>query len=199
MIEHNVKRKKKALVTPNPAGAPVRVLAFDNGLDEAEGVVLQIKEFVKSGADSKYRDCAIFLRINALTRSLESAFVEYGVPFQIVKGFAFYERKEIGDRNRVPPPAREPAGPARLPPGRGRAGPGRGKVSLDRLDQFAIVHEIGLLEAAGRVGQVPEIKGKAATGLERLPPPDDRPAGRIELPPLDLIRLVLEDPATRRC
>ncbi len=42
----------------------------------------------------KYRDHAIFMRINALTRSLESAFVKHGVPFQIVKGLAFFDRKE---------------------------------------------------------------------------------------------------------
>src|SRR5215212_1985483 len=63
LIDHNKQRKKKSLVTDNPQGEPVRVLTFDNGLDEAEGVVVRIKEAVKAGR-FKYRDHAIFMRIN---------------------------------------------------------------------------------------------------------------------------------------
>jgi DNA helicase-2/ATP-dependent DNA helicase PcrA len=191
LIEHNVKRKKKALVTPNASGAPVRVLAFDNGLDEAEGVVLQIKEFVKAG-QFKYRDCAIFLRINALTRSLESAFVQHGVPFQIVKGFAFYERKENRDVLAYLRLLVNPQDPLAFLRAVGEPGRGVGKVSLDKLNQFAITHEIGLLEAAGRVGQIPEIKGKAATGLKDFHRLMTDLRANLELPPPDLIRLVLE-------
>ena len=97
LIAHNKQRKTKTLVTDNPQGEPVRVLTFDTGLDEAEGVVARIKDAVEGRASSRYRDFAIFLRINALTRSLESAFVKHGVPFQIVKGLAFFERKENRD------------------------------------------------------------------------------------------------------
>ena len=91
LIDHNKQRKKKALVTANPQGEPVRVLTFDNGLEEAEGVVVRIKEAVQA-KKFRYRDHAIFLRINALSRTLESAFVKHGVPFQIVKGLAFFDR-----------------------------------------------------------------------------------------------------------
>src|SRR5262249_29119597 len=49
LIDHNKQRKKKTLVTDNPQGEPVRILTFDNGLDEAEGVVMRIKEAVKAG------------------------------------------------------------------------------------------------------------------------------------------------------
>src|SRR5205085_1327359 len=59
LIDHNKQRKKKSLVTDNPQGEPVRVLTFDNGLDEAEGVVVRIKETVQAGT-SRYRDHAIF-------------------------------------------------------------------------------------------------------------------------------------------
>src|SRR5439155_17240434 len=96
LIDHNRQRKKKSLVTDNPAGEPVRVLTFDNGLDEAEGVVVRIKEAVKAGT-ARYRDFAIFMRINALTRALEGALVKHGVPFQIVKELSFFERKENRD------------------------------------------------------------------------------------------------------
>ncbi|MBN9120867.1 MAG: UvrD-helicase domain-containing protein [Planctomycetes bacterium] len=191
LIDHNKQRKKKELVTDNPQGAPVNVVTFDNGLDEAEGVVVRIKEAVKAGK-FKYRDHAIFMRINALTRSLESAFVKHGVPFQIVKGLAFFERKENRDvlaYLRLLANPRDSVSFLRIvnEPGRGI-----GKVSLDRLQAFAADREIGLLEAAGQVARITEIKGKATTGLRDFHRMITDLRTKLDLPPHDLIRAVLE-------
>jgi DNA helicase-2/ATP-dependent DNA helicase PcrA len=191
LIDRNKQRKKKSLVTENEPGAPVRVITFDNGLDEAEGIVERIKQAV---ADKKfaYRDHAVFMRINALTRSLESAFVKHGIPFQIVKGLAFFERKENKDvigylRLLVNPNdsisfLRVVNEPAR----------GIGKVSLDRLQAYAIDKEISLLDAAGQVAQITEIKGKAATGLRDFHRVITELRTRLDLPPHELAALVLE-------
>ncbi len=191
LIDRNKQRKKKSLVTDNPAGAPVRVLTFDNGLDEAEGVVVRIKEAVKAGR-FRYRDHAIFLRINALTRSLESAFVKHGVPFQIVKGLAFFERKENRDvlaylRLVVNPQDNVSFLRIVNEPGRGV-----GKVSLDKLQSFAGREEIALLAAAGQVARVTEIKGKAATGLRDFYRLMTELRAKLDLPPHDLIDLVIK-------
>jgi DNA helicase II / ATP-dependent DNA helicase PcrA len=191
LIDHNTQRKKKSLVTENPQGEPIRVITFDNGLDEAEGVVMRIKEAVKSGK-YKYRDHAIFMRINALTRSLESAFVKHGVPFQIVKGLAFFERKENKDvlaylRLLVNPAdsisfLRIVNEPAR----------GIGKASLDKLQAFAADQELTLFAAAGQVARVTEIKGKAATGLRDFYKMMTELRTRLDMPPQELIALILE-------
>lgn len=191
LIDHNKQRKKKDLVTDNPQGEPVNVITFDNGLDEAEGVVMRIKEAVKGGK-FKYRDHAIFMRINALTRSLESAFVKHGVPFQIVKGLAFFERKENRDvlaylRLLVNP--QDTVSFLRIvnEPGRGI-----GKVSLEKLQAFAADQEIGLLAAAGQVARITEIKGKAVTGLRDFHKLITELRTKLDLPPHDLVRVVLE-------
>jgi DNA helicase-2/ATP-dependent DNA helicase PcrA len=191
LIDHNKQRKKKSLVTDNPQGEPVRVLTFDNGLDEAEGVVIRIRDAAKAGTH-RYRDFAIFMRINALTRSLESAFVKHGVPFQIVKGLAFFERKENRDvlaylRLLVNPQdsvsfLRIVNEPAR----------GIGKVSLDKLQHFAADQEIGLLAAAAQVAKIPEIKGKGATGLRDFFRLMADLRTQLERPPHELIRLVID-------
>ncbi len=191
LIDHNKQRKKKSLITDNEQGVPVRIVTFDNGLDEAEGVVLRIKEAVKAG-EFKYRDHAIFLRINALSRSLESAFVKHGVPFQIVKGLAFFDRKENKD---VLAYLRLLANPLDVisflrvvnEPGRGI-----GKVSLDKLQGFAADREISLLDAAGQVAKITAIKGKAATGLRDFHKLMTELRSRLDMPPHDLIRLVLD-------
>src|SRR5262249_20914557 len=93
LIAHNHQRKPKDLITENPAGRPVTVLTFATGMDEADGIAGRIRRAVEAGERS-YRDFAIFLRINALSRALESAFIKLRIPYQIVKGLAFFERKE---------------------------------------------------------------------------------------------------------
>ncbi|MFO0822445.1 MAG: UvrD-helicase domain-containing protein [Gemmataceae bacterium] len=191
LIDHNKQRKKKSLVTDNPVGEPVRIITFDNGLDEAEGIVIRIKEAVNAGR-FKYRDHAIFLRINAITRSLESAFVKHGVPFQIVKGLAFFDRKENKD---VLAYLRLLANPSDTvsflrivnePPR------GIGKVSLDKLQSVAADREMTLMDVAGQVAKITDIKGKAATGLRDFHKLITELRARLDLPPQDLIRLVLD-------
>src|SRR5262249_14700665 len=95
-IANNSQRKAKPLYTANATGEAVRVLQFENGLDEAEQVAQRIRAAVDEG-NRHHRDFAVFVRMNALTRNLESAFIRQRVPFQIVRGLAFFERKENKD------------------------------------------------------------------------------------------------------
>jgi DNA helicase-2/ATP-dependent DNA helicase PcrA len=197
LITNNKQRKKKGLVTDNPQGEPVRILTFDNGLDEAEGVVLRIKEAVSQGR-FRYRDHAIFMRINALTRSLESAFVKHGVPFQIVKGLAFYERKENRDvlaylRLLINPKdtvsfLRIVNEPAR----------GIGKTSLDKLSSYAEKMEISLFAAAEQTAMISEIKGKASAGLRAFYRLIADLRSQLDSPPHELIRQVIDKSGYRK-
>jgi DNA helicase-2/ATP-dependent DNA helicase PcrA len=164
LIGHNKQRKPKDLVTDNPPGEPVTVLTFETGLDEAEGIAKRIREAVEKGG-RHYRDFAVFLRINALTRGLETAFVKQRVPFQIVKGLAFFERKENRDvlaylRLLLNP--RDDLSFLRIvnEPARGI-----GKTSLEHLRAYAEPRELSLLGAAAEVSRITAIKGKAAAGL----------------------------------
>jgi DNA helicase-2/ATP-dependent DNA helicase PcrA len=155
------------LRTDNPRGKPVGVLTFETSLDEAEGIARRIAGEVTEGKRA-FRDFAVFLRTNALSRGLEQAFVKHRVPFQIVKGLAFFERKENRDilaylRLLVNP--RDDISFLRVvnePPR------GVGKVSLEHLHQFAEPRELALLEAATTVDRIPAIKGKAAKGMQEF-------------------------------
>jgi DNA helicase-2/ATP-dependent DNA helicase PcrA len=138
------------------------------------------------------------MRINALTRSLESAFVKHGVPFQIVKGLAFFDRKENRDvlaylRLLVNPQDTVSFLRAVNEPARGI-----GKVSLDRLVKYAAESDTPLLAAAGNVQKLPEIKGKAATGLREFYRLITELRTQLELPPHELIRLVLDKSGYRK-
>src|SRR6185503_7809954 len=129
---------------------------------------------------------------NALSRSLETAFVKQRVPFQIVRGLAFYERKENRDvlaylRLLLNP--RDDLSFLRIvnePPR------GIGKVSLDHLQKHAEPREMSLLEAAGQVQRIPAIKGKAAKGLADFHRLLGELRQYLEATPDELLRQVLD-------
>ena len=197
VIARNRQRKPKTLVTDNPTGQPVTVLTFDTGLDEAEGIGRRIREAVGKGERS-YHDFAVFLRINALSRGLEAAFMQQRVPHQIVRGLAFFERKENRDilaylRLMVNP--RDDLSFLRVvnEPARGI-----GKVSLDHLRAYAEPRELSLLSAAAEVGKIKEIKGKASAGLRDFHQLLTDLRKRLEQPPHEVIRQVLDQTGYRR-
>jgi DNA helicase-2/ATP-dependent DNA helicase PcrA len=197
VIARNRQRKPMGLVTDNAQGQPVTVLTFETGLDEAEGIARRIREAVKAGKRS-YRDCAIFLRINALSRSLETAFVKEGVPHQIVRGLAFFERKENRDilaylRLMLNP--RDDLSFLRIvnEPARGI-----GKVSLDHLRSYAGPREMSLLSAAGEASKIKAIKGKAVTALREFHELIGEMSELLEAPPDEVIRQVLDRSGYRR-
>lgn len=96
IITKNQQRSDKALWTEAGDGSPVEILALGNERAEAEAVIRRIRERVDRGVRS-FKDFAILYRTNAQSRSIEESFIHYGVPYRIVGGTRFYDRKEIKD------------------------------------------------------------------------------------------------------
>ena len=96
VISHNVHRKPKSLYTDTPAGNLVRMVNYATNQEEAQQIAAGIAGLIRS---DKYRakDAAILYRTNALSRNLEHALRDEGIPYQIVNGVEFYKRKEIKD------------------------------------------------------------------------------------------------------
>src|SRR5205823_6609970 len=153
------------LYTANAAGEKVQVLLFETGLDEADQVVKRIREAVESGK-RHYRDFALLMRINALTRTLETAFLKQRVPFQIVRGLAFFERKENRDVLAYLRLLLNPRDDLSFLRAVNEPARGIGKTSLDHLQKYAEPRELSLLSAAAHIDKIPAIKGKACTGLK---------------------------------
>jgi DNA helicase-2/ATP-dependent DNA helicase PcrA len=198
LIAHNKQRKPKDLVTDNPAGLPVGVLTFETGQDEAEGIARRIRAAVDSGKRSSYRDFAVFLRINALSRGLETAFVKQRVPYQIVKGLAFFERKENRDVLAYLRLLLNPRDDLSFLRAVNEPARGVGKVSLEHLQNYAGPRELSLLAAAREVHKIPAIKGKAANGLRDFARLMSELEAAKEAAPDDVIRQVLDKSGYRR-
>lgn len=96
LIAHNTERKEKQLWTQNEEGAPIQLYEVDNEMKEAHTILEIISEGVKRKGH-QYRDYAILYRTNAQSRVLEEELRKAFIPYQIVGGFKFYDRKEIKD------------------------------------------------------------------------------------------------------
>lgn len=95
VIEHNTARKGKTLWTQNDTGGKVRVYrAADEG-EEARFLCDTIQENVKNGA--RYADHVVLYRMNAQSQAIERGLTKAAIPYRIIGGLRFYERKEIKD------------------------------------------------------------------------------------------------------
>ncbi len=96
IITKNQSRSSKKLWTDAAAGLPVQVEAARGEREEGEQVIRTVQSAVNTHR-RKHSDFAVLYRTNAQSRTLEEAFVRYGVPYRIVGGVRFYDRKEIKD------------------------------------------------------------------------------------------------------
>ena len=94
VIENNASRKGKELWTKNAKGNKITSYCARDAKDEALFIA---KEIEKLAAGSKMSDIAILYRTNAQSRAIEEIFLQNGIPYKIVSGVRFYERKEIKD------------------------------------------------------------------------------------------------------
>lgn len=92
VIKNNRGRKEKTLWTANGAGDKIVFRQFDQSYEEAEFIV---KDILAHGYP--YEDCVVLYRTNAQSRLLEEKCISYNVPYRLVGGVNFYQRKEIKD------------------------------------------------------------------------------------------------------
>lgn len=96
VIERNQNRRAKNLWTEAGAGATITGYVADTEHDEAQFVADEIDRLTDAG-DAKAGDVAIFYRTNAQSRVFEEIFIRVGLPYKVVGGVRFYERKEVRD------------------------------------------------------------------------------------------------------
>jgi DNA helicase-2/ATP-dependent DNA helicase PcrA len=181
LIAHNTQRKHKEIWSELGAGPPVRAWTFASEVDEARRIARTIAEQRAAGKD--YGDFAIFYRTNAVSRGLEEALRDRGIPYKIARGVEFYNRREIRDTLAYLRALVNPADDVALLRIINTPARGIGKTTIDRLQTYA--NETGQSVAAvfGQLDQVPGLKSAAR-----------RVRAFAEL--LDQMRVVLELPVS---
>ncbi len=167
VISKNDQRSDKKLWTNSTGGKPVDVIQVANERAEAEGIVRRVKNAVDARFRN-YQDFAVLYRTNAQSRSVEEAFVRYGVPYRIVGGQRFYDRKEIKDvlaylRLMYQPEDRVSFERVVNVPTRGI-----GTKSLQNFYDWQAANGLGLQAALEGVEQCAALTGKAKLGLHEL-------------------------------
>lgn len=95
VISKNVNRKGKQMWTDNDRGESINVIECPDDKSEAEFTSLEVNKLIQSGVDPK--EIAIFYRTNAQSRLIEDSLRRINIPYKVVAGIKFYERKEIKD------------------------------------------------------------------------------------------------------
>lgn len=151
VIKNNQNRKDKSLWTDQGDGQKLTYYQAQSGDDEAHYILSKIKEEVDE-KNRNYRDFAILYRTNAQSRTVEEAFVKSSVPYQIVGGHKFYDRKEIKDVLAYLKLVANPADTMSLNRIINTPKRGIGVASVERLLSFANSNGFNALEAMDRVG-----------------------------------------------
>ncbi|MGH2674516.1 MAG: DNA helicase PcrA [Actinomycetota bacterium] len=97
LIDHNLQRKPKNLWTDADHGSPVVRYRAEDEHDEAWFVAQEVERLVNDQAEHAYGDIAVFYRTNAQSRVIEDVFMKAGIPYRVVGGVRFYERREVKD------------------------------------------------------------------------------------------------------
>ena len=160
LIEHNVQRKPKSLWTETIGGELAVRFRADNEHEEALFVAEETHRLVEEGT-YRYSDIAVFYRTNAQSRVLEDIFVRAGLPYRVVGGVRFYQRREIKDvlaylRLLVNPQDVVSARRVVNTPKRGI-----GDATVAALEDFARTEEIPFLEAARRADEIDVLASRA--------------------------------------
>ena len=158
VISHNKERKVKTLWTAKEEGEKPIFREYEEAREEARGIVRDIRE---ERDRFPYGDCAVLYRTNAQSRLLEETMVAMGVPYRLIGGVNFYERREIKDclcYLRLIANPRDDVSLRRIinVPRRGI-----GDTTVDKLASFAAERELSMLEAIEECEHAPELARSA--------------------------------------
>jgi DNA helicase-2/ATP-dependent DNA helicase PcrA len=165
LISHNLRRKPKDLYTENADGSPVRLVTYADQKEEARQIAAGIAGAIRAGR-RRPRDYAVFYRVNALSWPFEQALREQGVPFQLVRGVEFFQRKEIKDILAYLQLLNNPRDAVAFHRVINTPARGIGKTTLDRLDAHAVRRGLSLLDAAREAGSIESLSKSAAGKIQ---------------------------------
>ncbi len=154
VISRNEERKGKDMWTDNPEGDSIDIVENPNDKKEAEFVVDEIMELSKSGV--AFRDVSIFYRNNSQSRLIEDQLRRNGLPYRIIAGIKFYERKEIKDILSYLRLVINPKDSLALSRIINIPARGVGATSLRKFETLAIDNNISLWEAIEDIVENPE-------------------------------------------
>lgn len=197
VISKNTQRTDKELWTAEGAGTPVQVHGVYDEHEEARLVGERIAAQVAIGARN-YDDFAVLYRTNALSYTLERVFLQLRVPYQLVGGVRFYDRKEIKDVIAYLKLIYQPLDRMSFSRIANVPTRGIGATSLEKFLTWQSNQGLDIVTALERVGQAGIITGKARQALGNIGAVLRKISEHVEtMSPVDIIEMVLADTGYR--
>lgn len=173
LIRNNKRRKHKDLWTDNEDGGPVTIATCRDERHEAKWLAEQFQK-LHDDEDISWRDMAIFYRVNSLSRVVEDAMREAAIPYQIARGTAFYDRKEVKDSIAYLRSIANPDDEVNLlriinVPARGIS-----DKTVKALQAHAVAHETNIHKLLRQAANVPGLNSRAVNACERFAADLDR-------------------------
>ena len=167
VIANNSERIAKNLWTDNGMGDKITYYRGQTDKDEALFVISKIRQHVQDDSRT-YRDFAVLYRTNAQSRGIEEALVKANIPYTMVGGSKFYDRKEIRDVLAYLSLITNPADNESFLRVVNEPKRGIGNTSIERLRAFALRNDWPLLDAAANAMLIPDLTKRAANQLTQF-------------------------------
>lgn len=190
VIAHNQGRKPKELWTDQGPGEAIVVYAADDESDEANWVASEIAR-LHDGGELRWSDIAVFFRTNAQSRVLEERLVGLGVPYKVIGGTRFYDRREVKDALAYLRAVVNPTDEVSVKRVVNTPKRGVGDGSIAKIDAYANAHSLPFIDAL-RVPEQAGVSGRALKGVMEFLALRDRLAADAERGPAVLLREALE-------
>jgi DNA helicase-2/ATP-dependent DNA helicase PcrA len=190
VISNNIERKPKNLWSDSGAGDPIVRYYADDEHDEARWIAQQIRDAHETDA-RQWGEMAVFYRANAQSRILEESLMRFGVPYKIIGGTRFYERREVKDALAYLRAAINEADEVNVKRVLNVPKRGIGDTSVDKLDTYARNHGQGFSFALHNAAAA-SVGGAALKGITAFLASLDEAGNHQSEGPAEVLRLVLK-------
>jgi len=193
LIAHNSERIDKVLRPTRGEGERIVITRCDDEIAEAEAVVHRMRMLDAAHPDLRWGDMAVLYRTNAQSRAMEESLVRWGIPYIVVGGLRFYDRREIKDVLAYLKLLVNPADTVSLLRVLNTPKRGIGKTTIERLTDASNQLGIPLWEVVNDAEAVRSLGGRSARGLLQFSELiQDLQRRSQEVPPSELVQRVME-------
>lgn len=195
VIANNFSRIPKNLWTDSGPGEPIRRYAAEDELDEAQFVAGELAR-LHDGGDARWSDMAVFYRTNAQSRVIEEQLLRSGIPYKVVGGTRFYDRKEIKDTLAYVMSVINPSDEVAIKRILNEPKRGIGDTSVGKIDAYARAHGYTFYQGLERASEA-GVSGTAVRGIDRFLELMATWQQHRDAAPAELIETVLADSGYR--
>ena len=162
VIENNFERVEKNLYSTKGQGSKIQCYEAQDQAEEAFHIAQTCKQY----GSSHYQEIAVLYRTNAQSRAIEEAFMALSVPYRMIGGLKFYERKEIKDIVAYLRLIYNPNDSAALKRIINVPKRAIGQTTVKKIEEISLEKEISMFDILGEIKNYEEFSGSAATRLE---------------------------------